>query len=126
MLGECRKWPGPFTTKGYGVVHHNGKRLQAHRWIWEQANGPIPKGMCVLHHCDVRNCIELSHLFLGTVADNNKDRAKKGRTKNQNTSKTHCPKGHEYSGVRDGRRICRTCETANAQRSWDRKKGYAE
>jgi hypothetical protein len=44
---------------------------------WELANGPIPKGMDVLHKCDNRICVR--HLFLGTQLDNMQDRDRKGR-----------------------------------------------
>lgn len=35
--------------------------------------------MCVCHRCDVRSCIELTHLFLGTKGDNNADMVRKRR-----------------------------------------------
>ncbi len=41
-------------------------------------HGRWPKH-CVLHRCDVRLCVRDDHLFEGTKADNNRDRAKKDR-----------------------------------------------
>jgi hypothetical protein len=36
--------------------------------------------MCVLHRCDVPQCVKPSHLFLGTPKDNSEDMIKKKRT----------------------------------------------
>jgi len=47
--------------------------------VWEEANGPIPDGMGVLHHCDNPPCKNLDHLFLGTQKDNMRDMEEKGR-----------------------------------------------
>lgn len=35
--------------------------------------------MFVYHRCDVRNCVNPKHLFLGTLQENNRDMYKKGR-----------------------------------------------
>jgi hypothetical protein len=53
----------------------------AHRMAWEAANGPIPGGMILMHTCDNPPCCNPEQLKLGTRAENNKDRAKKGRRK---------------------------------------------
>jgi hypothetical protein len=76
----CRIWQGAVDQNGYGVLttHHDNKRRRVHRWIWEAKHGPIPPGMVVRHKCDNPYCYRLSHLELGTVADNNRDAQERG------------------------------------------------
>lgn len=51
-----------------------------HRFAYEKFIGPIPSGMVVCHHCDVKCCVNPDHLFLGTSSDNVQDRVRKDRT----------------------------------------------
>jgi len=78
----CRLWQGGLNPDGYGLIRHKGPKISVHRAAWIAFKGPIPKGLCVLHKCDVRHCIEEEHLFLGTCSDNTKDAVSKGRQKN--------------------------------------------
>src|SRR5262245_27016520 len=66
-------------VRGYGRVRVGGIKILAHRLAYELVHGPIPRGMCVLHRCDVPLCCNPSHLFLGTNADNAADRDQKQR-----------------------------------------------
>jgi hypothetical protein len=79
----CLEWHGYKDVYGYGVllVSTDGiqKNKKAHRLSYEQKYGEIEVGKLVCHRCDVRNCIEPTHLYLGTAADNNKDMMLKGR-----------------------------------------------
>jgi len=81
----CLEWHGYKDIYGYGIllVSIDGikKNKKAHRLSYEQAYGDIGEGKFVCHKCDVRNCIEPSHLFIGTAADNNRDMMNKGRFK---------------------------------------------
>lgn len=77
----CWIWEACLGNHGYGVIGYGGhqKTICAHRFSWMIHHGEIPEGMDVLHKCDVRACVNPSHLFLGTQRDNNKDKIKKSR-----------------------------------------------
>lgn len=81
LRGECEEWQGRITTEGYGRNTRAGKPTRlAHRIAWLEQVGPIPSVTpCVLHHCDNRLCVRVSHLFLGTKTDNSADMVAKGR-----------------------------------------------
>lgn len=79
----CLIWTGAKCSSGYGNVRHSGPVIATHRLVWILTHGNIPNGMCVLHRCDVRACLNIEHLFLGTVVDNNHDRHQKGRYKDR-------------------------------------------
>ena len=76
----CLEWTGATNPAGYGLMRANGKVVLTHRLAWALANGAIPDGLQVLHHCDNPPCCDAeTHLFLGTDADNRADMAAKGR-----------------------------------------------
>lgn len=119
MPSGCIEWNGSRLPKGYGQISVGGKNVLTHRVAWELANGPIPNGLFVLHRCDNPPCINKECLFLGTKAENNADRAAKGRSHTHNSDKTHCPQNHEYSKentVIDNRgyRTCYACRVDKA------------
>lgn len=80
----CWVWTGATDDKGYGKIQRgaNSGVEAVHRISWKLNCGPIPDGMCVLHHCDNPPCVNPSHLFIGSIADNNLDMRRKGRGKN--------------------------------------------
>ncbi len=79
----CVNYRGYINKNGYGQlnisVNGKWKSITAHRNKWIDVYGSIPEGMQVLHRCDNRKCININHLFLGTNADNVRDKISKGR-----------------------------------------------
>jgi hypothetical protein len=117
----CWEWQGS-KNRGYGTFSRNGRSERAHRHAWILTYGEIPPGLMVCHHCDNPPCIRPEHLFIGTMLDNMRDAARKGRIRTPlqrgerpwNASITHCRSGHELAGPnvlvdRRGHRVCRAC-----------------
>lgn len=77
--GACWLWLGSRFMDGYGRITIAGKGRRAHRAAWEIWRGKITDGLFVCHRCDTKLCVNPSHLFLGTHADNMSDCKSKGR-----------------------------------------------
>src|SRR3990167_5846272 len=75
----CWLWTASKDSNGYGQFNIKGKGVLVHRFSYELHKGTIPSeksyhGICVLHTCDIPNCVNPEHLILGTQIDNIKDR----------------------------------------------------
>jgi hypothetical protein len=75
----CWLWTASCFKTGYGQFQKDGTMVSAHRMSFELFNGPIPKGMMVMHSCDVKKCVNPKHLSLGTAKDNVADAISKKR-----------------------------------------------
>lgn len=115
-LNGCWIWQGTKGPSGYGEFCMNGKSWRAHRAAHFLYKGD-PTGFDVLHACDNPSCVNPDHLSLGDDRKNMLECVARGRHPVAN--KTHCPKGHPYSGdnlsitKQAGRgkwnRVCKTC-----------------
>ena len=103
---ECWPWSQSIGSHGYGQAWDGITVRLAHRCAWELTHGRIPGGLTIDHICRTRRCCNPAHLRLLTNLDN--------ATDNGQSRRTHCPKGHPYSGDNlyvdpKGHRRCRAC-----------------
>jgi len=78
---ECWEWLAD-KRDGYGrfrIGGRDGDLYTATRLMWRLIHGTDPIGQLVLHSCDNPGCCNPAHLFIGSQADNNRDKEVKGR-----------------------------------------------
>jgi hypothetical protein len=110
----CWEWTGYIDEKGYGKFNlpNTYQPVRAHRYAYELAVGPIPKGMHIHHKCNNEKCVNPNHLEPTTPSDH--VFLTPGNVAYEAALKTHCPKGHEYSRQNTriekvGWRKCKQC-----------------
>jgi len=125
----CWSWPGPVGEKGYGL--HGKVQRNAHRNVYTNMVGPIPKGMQIDHSCHNaadceggvtcphRRCVNwVNHLKLVTPRENLM--ASPNTVNSINAAKTECVHGHPYTAENtrirpNGTRNCRACARERAR-----------
>lgn len=71
----CFLFIGSHGSNGHGRINVHYKPMYVHRVMWEFVNGmEIPKDRQINHYCNVPNCWQPNHLYLGTQKENMIDR----------------------------------------------------
>ncbi len=118
-LGQCWVWVGAINASGYGIIATSNRKCRTvHRLSWELAGRGLVAGLHLDHLCRVRHCVRPAHLDQVSCAEN----VRRGFG---NGSKTHCPRGHEYSDENTYRwpnaphssRQCRACGRGRGSRA---------
>ena len=126
LEGPCHVFKGSSGSHGYGnfSLPDCGEIVLVHRYVWEQVNGPIPKGMFIDHQCRNRKCCNIKHLRLVTPKQNALENNSNPWA--VNAAKTHCPQGHEYdeenTAIYGGFRRCMQCNRDRARKNKQAKK----
>lgn len=110
----CWEWVGSRTSAGYGKRWQGGKLWLAHRLVYTQHRGPIPKGMQLDHFaCENKGCVNPDHLRPVSAREN---LLRSNGMAARNAAKTHCPEGHPLvvgnlipANLRQHGRACLTC-----------------
>lgn len=112
LVGECMLWARAVDNNGYGraryMVFGKPTNITAHRMLYEDKYGEIPKGMVLDHLCRTKRCINPDHLEPVT----NRENIIRGVKRDL---KTHCINGHDWlensfvMNKRNGHMRCKIC-----------------
>lgn len=69
----CILWAGYTQPNGYGWINVAGIKIAAHRVALALSGVDVRPGFDVCHRCDVRNCVNPLHLYVGSRRQNMAD-----------------------------------------------------
>lgn len=121
----CIEWIASHNGVGYGTLTTNryGGKVLAHRWSYEYHVGPIPAGLELDHLCRNRACVNPEHL---EPVSHRVNTLRGTAPTAVNAAKTHCLRGHPFSGdnlhiTPKGKRECRACHRDRERARYRRK-----
>lgn len=91
----CWVWTASLNASGYGQTMVDRKMARVHRLVYEDMAGPIPDGLVLDHLCRNRSCCNPHHLEPVTQRVNAVERG--FGACGENSRKTHCVHGHEFT-----------------------------
>jgi hypothetical protein len=130
----CWEWQAG-RRSGYGRIRVDGKLHTAHRWAWEQMNGPVPTNRPHMDHfrypggCIGRGCVNPRHVRPTTARENT---LRGDGVAAQRLASDTCVNGHLfdeentrwYQRGERAYRECRACDRARNKDperiAWDR------
>ena len=77
MIGDCIEVKSNVDKDGYPRMKTRGKTIKLTHYLWERVHGYKPSMMC--HHCDNPSCINLNHIYEGTLEQNMADKVNRRR-----------------------------------------------
>lgn len=115
----CWIWCAMRNAYNYGKIKgHRGVTCLAHIVVWVLTHGAREQP-CVLHTCDNPPCVRPDHLFAGTKAQNNTDRAVKGRSCRGDAHWTR-DESRRLRGEKNGRAVLTADQVLDIRRRYQR------
>lgn len=127
-LGSLSPGPSKDRSTGYGRIKVGDRTMLAHIFSYETFVGKVPNGLELDHKCRMPSCVNPDHLEPVT----HKENVRRGNASKSWSSmlkaKTHCKRGHPYSGENlyitpKGGRACKECQRTFARDFYRKKHG---